>query len=74
MTADAFDQLALIAEISATFLGFIAVFLILSGKALAMTLVLLKVYSPAEAAANQAARATSDLIRLPNSRSALTRS
>ena len=32
MTADAFDQLALIAEISATFLGFIAVFLILSGK------------------------------------------
>jgi len=32
VTADAFDQLALIAEISATFLGFIAVFLILSDK------------------------------------------
>jgi hypothetical protein len=32
VTADAFVQLALIAEISATFLGFIAVFLILSDK------------------------------------------
>jgi len=32
VTADAFDQLALIAEISATFLGFIAVFLVLSDK------------------------------------------
>ena len=32
MTTDAFDQLALIAEISATFLGFIAVFLIFSDK------------------------------------------
>jgi hypothetical protein len=32
VTADAFVQLALIAELSATFLGFIAVFLILSDK------------------------------------------
>lgn len=32
MTVDAFDQLAVYAEISATFLGFIAVFLIFSDK------------------------------------------
>jgi hypothetical protein len=32
VTADAFDQLALIAEISTTFLGFVAVFLVLSNK------------------------------------------